>query len=25
LQDTFFAIVRGRNPKYTEWLTPVYA
>jgi branched-chain amino acid aminotransferase len=24
MQDTFFAIVRGENPKYTSWLTPVY-
>ncbi len=24
LQEIFFGIVRGRNPKYAEWLTPVY-
>jgi branched-chain amino acid aminotransferase len=24
LQDTFFAIVRGKNPKHQDWLTPVY-
>ena len=25
MQDTFFAIVRGENPKYQSWLTPVYS
>ena len=25
LQDAYFGIVRGKNPKYTGWLTPVYA
>jgi branched-chain amino acid aminotransferase len=24
LQETYFGIVRGKNPKYTGWLTPVY-
>jgi branched-chain amino acid aminotransferase len=24
LQDHFFRIVRGENPKYQNWLTPVY-
>jgi len=23
IQSAFFDIVGGRNPKYTEWLTPV--
>lgn len=25
LQDLYFDIVRGRNPKYMDWCTPVYA
>ena len=25
LQETFFGIVRGKNKKYADWLTPVYA
>ncbi len=25
LQDTYFSIVRGKNTKYADWLTPVYA
>lgn len=25
LQESYFSIVRGKNPKYTDWLTPVYA
>jgi branched-chain amino acid aminotransferase len=25
LQETYFGIVRGKDPKYTDWLTPVYA
>ena len=25
LQDLYFDIVRGRNAKYSEWCTPVYA
>ncbi|MCL4395107.1 MAG: branched-chain amino acid transaminase [Chloroflexi bacterium] len=25
LQDAYFAIVRGKNAKYTDWLTPVYS
>lgn len=24
IQDTYFSIVRGKNPKYMDWLTPVY-
>jgi len=24
MQETFFTIVRGNNPKYAQWLTPVY-
>lgn len=24
LQETYFATVRGKNPKYQDWLTPVY-
>lgn len=24
IQDTYFRIVRGRHPKYMDWLTPVY-
>ncbi len=24
LQETYFGIVRGKNPKYMDWLTPVY-
>jgi branched-chain amino acid aminotransferase len=24
LQETYFGIVRGKNPKYLDWLTPVY-
>lgn len=24
LQETFFATVRGKNPKHQDWLTPVY-
>jgi branched-chain amino acid aminotransferase len=25
LQDAYFGIVRGKNAKYSDWLTPVYA
>jgi branched-chain amino acid aminotransferase len=25
LQDAYFAVVRGKNKKYSNWLTPVYA
>ncbi len=25
LQDMYFRVVRGQEPKYAEWLTPVYA
>jgi branched-chain amino acid aminotransferase len=25
LQEMYFSIVRGKNPKYADWLTPVYA
>ena len=25
LQDAYFGIVRGKNVKYSDWLTPVYA
>jgi branched-chain amino acid aminotransferase len=25
IQETYFSTVRGKNPKYAEWLTPVYA
>jgi len=25
MQDLFFRVVRGRHPKYMDWLTPVYA
>jgi len=25
LQETYFSIVRGKNKKYADWLTPVYA
>ena len=25
LQDAYFSIVRGKNAKYADWLTPVYA
>jgi len=24
LQDIYFEIARGDNPKYSDWLTPVY-
>lgn len=24
LQETYFGVVRGKNPKYADWLTPVY-
>ncbi|MBI3976665.1 MAG: branched-chain amino acid transaminase [Chloroflexi bacterium] len=24
IQDVYFAIVRGQNPKYAHWVTPVY-
>lgn len=24
LQETYFSVVRGKNPKYSDWLTPVY-
>jgi branched-chain amino acid aminotransferase len=24
LQETYFNVVRGKNPKYADWLTPVY-
>ncbi len=25
MQDAYFSVVRGKNPKYAGWLTPVYA
>ncbi len=25
MQETYFRVVRGRHPKYMDWLTPVYA
>ena len=25
LQDVYFRVVRGKHPKYMEWLTPVYS
>ncbi len=25
IQETYFNVVRGKNPKYAEWLTPVYS
>lgn len=25
IQETYFSAVRGKNPKYAEWLTPVYS
>jgi branched-chain amino acid aminotransferase len=24
LQETYFGVVRGKNPQYADWLTPVY-
>lgn len=24
MQDVYFSVARGQNPKYSEWLTPVY-
>lgn len=25
MQETYFRVVRGRHPKYMDWLTPIYA